>query len=196
MSDRRLPHEYPEGRALFLTWHLHGSLPASRYPAPGTLKSGKAFVWTDRYLDAGKAGPLYLKQPKIATVVRDSILYCGDKLGYYDLEAWVLMANHVHLLAWPKASPTKFMRTLKGYTAREANKILHRTGEPFWQKESYDHWVRSPEELTRIARYIENNPVTAGLVQHPEHYPWSSAAWRTTSRRAASSLLDDVASNR
>jgi putative transposase len=41
------------------------------------------------------------------------------------------------------------MKSLKGYTAREANKLLSRTGEPFWQKESYDHWVRKPSGMAK-----------------------------------------------
>jgi putative DNA methylase len=70
------------------------------------------------------------------------------------------------------------MQSLKGFTAREANKILRRTGEPFWQRESYDHWVRDEQEFGRIRAYIENNPVRAGLVARAEDYPWSSAAGR------------------
>src|SRR4051794_28773542 len=50
-SRRRLPHVYPEGKWLFPTWHLHGSLPQTRYPPPGKLSAGEAFVWMDRYLD-------------------------------------------------------------------------------------------------------------------------------------------------
>src|SRR5437762_1430790 len=53
---------------------------------------------------------------------------------------------------------------MKGFTARQANLILNRTGEPFWQAESYDHWVRNEPEYFRIAASIENNPVKAGLV--------------------------------
>jgi len=79
------------------------------------------------------------------------------------------MPNHVHLLVTPRVPLPKLARPLKGYTAREANRILNRTGEAFWQGESYDHWVRSTEEWVRIARYVvENNPVTAGLTARPE----------------------------
>jgi putative DNA methylase len=67
------------------------------------------------------------------------------------------------------------MKSLKGFTARQANRMLARTGTPFWQKESYDHWVRDEAEWHRIARYIENNPVKAGLVSTPDAYRWSSA---------------------
>ena len=58
-------------------------------------------------------------------------------------------------------------------------KLLQRTGQRFWQDESYDHLVRNKEEFRRIQRYIENNPVTAGLVAMPAEYAWSSAraAW-------------------
>jgi len=66
------------------------------------------------------------------------------------------------------------MRSLKGYTAHEANKRLKRSGQ-FWQHESYDHWVRNDEELERIADYITGNPVKAGLAGRPADWFWSSA---------------------
>jgi REP element-mobilizing transposase RayT len=86
------------------------------------------------------------------------------------------MANHVHALLLPLVSPSRLLGSLKGATAREANRILGRTGESFWQAESYDHWVRNADEFDRIVAYIESNPVKAGLVGRPEEYPWSSAA--------------------
>jgi hypothetical protein len=67
---------------------------------------------------------------------------------------------------------------LKGSTARSANCILGRTGQPFWQDESYDHYLRQGEPLDRIIAYIERNPVSAGLVSSPELWPWSSATRR------------------
>ena len=137
---RRLPHIYPEGRALFLTWHLHGSLPHNLYPPPGKLNAGQAFVWMDRYLDSARNGPLFLKQESIAQLVVGSIRYAAEQLQLYDLDSFVVMANHVHLLVLPRASPSQFMQTIKRYTAREANRLLGRTGEPFWQAESYDHF--------------------------------------------------------
>ena len=85
------------------------------------------------------------------------------------------MPNHVHLLILPKIEVAKIMRWLKGSTARAANQILERTGLPFWQDESYNHWVRNHKEFGRIIGYIEENPVSAGLVWH---WPWSSGAWQ------------------
>jgi putative transposase len=172
---RRLPHIYSVGTPLFLTWHLHGSVPVSLLPPPGPLTSGQAFVWLDRQLDTTRSGPMYLRQPEIARIVVDSI-HKGAELGHYELAAYVVMANHVHLLIRPLIAPDRLLKSLKGATARHANRLLGRTGEPFWQKESYDHWVRNQSEFEKIRVYIENNPVKAGLVRSPEEFPWSSAS--------------------
>ena len=101
-------------------------------------------------------------------------LYKGVALGQYELGAFVVMANHVHVLLLPRIPPSRLLQSLKGFTAREANRVLGRTGEPFWQAESYDHWVRDEAEYGRIVAYIENNPVKAGLVERAEEYRWSS----------------------
>jgi hypothetical protein len=52
----------------------------------------------------GRCGSLYLKQQPIAQLVADSIHYGAQHLQYYDLEAFVVMANHVHLLVLPRVS--------------------------------------------------------------------------------------------
>src|SRR5713226_1680660 len=91
------------------------------------------------------------------------------------------MSNHVHVLLLPGVSPSRLLQSLKGATAREANRMLGRTGETFWQAESYDHWVRDAKERERIVAYIENNPVKAGLVKRAEDYCWSSASERERS---------------
>lgn len=173
-TRRRLPHVHPEGKWLFVTWHLSGSLPQNRYPPPG-LRAGEAFVWMDRYLDTTQIGPMYLHRENIARIIVNSLRH-GVELGHYDLRAWVVMANHVHVLLLPKVSPEHLLGGLKGSTAREANQVLGRTGQPFWQGESYDHWVRDAHEFEKIVGYIENNPVKAGFVTRPEDYACSSAA--------------------
>ncbi len=85
------------------------------------------------------------------------------------------MANHVHILIYPAAKLSRITKAVKNFSARQANAILGRTGQPFWQDESYDHWVRGPDELEKIVRYIEENPVAAGLAERAESWPWSSA---------------------
>jgi REP element-mobilizing transposase RayT len=150
------------------------------YPPPGKTSSGSAFVWMDRYLDSARCGPAYLAQEPIAHLVEAS-LWRGVLLGQYELGAYAIMANHVHALLLPKASPSRLLQSLKGATARQANLLLGRTGETFWQAESYDHWVRDESEWDRIAAYIEDNPVKAGLVACAEDYRWSSAGQRDRS---------------
>jgi len=172
---RRLPHIFDEGSNLFITWHLYGSLPRQRYPPPGKMNSAAAFVWMDRYLETSREGPQWLKRTEIAAVVEEVL-----PRQECQLHAYVIMPNHVHVLLAPKIPPPKLMQSIKGASAREANKILGILGKPFWQHESYDHSVRTPEEFAKIRRYIENNPVKAGLAATPEDYRWSSAwsGWR------------------
>jgi REP element-mobilizing transposase RayT len=64
---------------------------------------------------------------------------------------------------------------IKGSTARSANQVLDRTGKPFWQYETYDHCVHNKDELNKVIRYIERNPVRAGLAHDIEDWRWSSA---------------------
>jgi putative transposase len=82
------------------------------------------------------------------------------------------MPNHVHVLVTPLVPVPRIMHSLKGFTARAANQVLDRTGLAFWQRESYDHWVREGE-FERIKRYIEVNPVKAGLAREIGEYRWS-----------------------
>jgi len=172
--ERRLPHWDPEDAAMFITWRLHGSFPAPP-PEWDRLPPGKRFVAEDDALAHLSTGPHYLKDARIAEVVANSLKYGADTLRLYDLRAWVIMSNHVHILIDPCASLPRITGAIKSYSARKANAMLGRTGQPFWALESYDRWVRGPEEFEKIVRYIEFNPVTAGVVTKPEDYPWSSA---------------------
>jgi REP element-mobilizing transposase RayT len=151
------------------------------YPPAGKLSAGQAFVWMDRYLDTARTGPTYLSQEPIARLVVTS-LRRGVELGHYDLGAYSILTNHVHVLLLPKVSPSRLLQSLKGATARAANIVLGRTGEPFWQAESYDRWLREEAEWHRVAAYIEDNPVRAGLVTRAEGYQWSSATGRKRKR--------------
>ena len=85
------------------------------------------------------------------------------------------MPNQVHVLLLPKTSLPVILRWWKGSTARPANLILGRTGEAFWQDESFDHCVRDEAELDRLVRYVEYNPISAGLAANPRAWRWSSA---------------------
>ena len=129
----------------------------------------------DRELDGAATGPRWLQDERVAQAVADTPRYGERQLGLYQLRAWVLMVNHVHILIYPEARLARITKAIKNYSARQANAILGRTGLPFWQDESYDHWVRGPDELEKIVRYIEKNPLTARLVNKIEEWRWSSA---------------------
>ena len=180
---RRLPHLHPEDAYLFLTWRLWGSLPSRKdcalYPS-----SGHAFAARDRILDRSSSGPLWLRDSRVADLVAEAILIGEVERHFYELYAWVVMPNHVHLLILPRVAVSALMRWLKGSTARRANIILLRTGQPFWQDESYDHYLRDAARMGKTIDYIENNPVTAGLVDSAERWRWSSAGWPAPPRKA------------
>ena len=172
---RRLPHYHCIGQPTFLTWRLHGSLPVNRRFPAGSISSGRLFVALDRVLDTGATGPLFLRKPEVANVVAGALRYRDLYLKQYDLHSYVVMPNHVHLLVTPLVQVSRLMQSLKKFTATQGNRILGRTGQPFWQDESYDRLVRSDREFQKIAHDIEMNPVNAGLAATPQDFLWSSA---------------------
>jgi putative DNA methylase len=180
---RHLPHLQPEGATLFLTWRLHGSIPeARRIALELDPRPGYRFVAADREL-ARVGGVRHLANPRIAGFIA-YVLSAGQiERKFYELHAWVVMPNHVHVLMTPTLDVSKITRWVKGSTAREANRILGLTGTRFWQEETWDHWVRNGAEFRKIVRYIEENPVTAGLVAAAEDWPWSSAAKTSEARQ-------------
>jgi putative transposase len=173
---RRLPHFHPDNACLFVTWRLWGSLPAG-VDTTACATHGHAFAACDRVLDRRDSGPLWLKDTRIAGIVSSTILIGERERHFYGLCAWAVMPNHVHLLILPVVPVPVLMRWLKGSTARNANRILGRTGRPFWQDESFDHYLRSSAQIDRTIAYIENNPVSAGLANSAEEWRWSSAGW-------------------
>jgi REP element-mobilizing transposase RayT len=201
-----LPHVKREGARYFVTFRLADSLPKEvllKYQAERAewlqrfhtqndtaRKTGIAppkmqvleeiernyFRKLESYLDKG-TGECCLRCPEIAKLVAEAFrFFDGER---YRLDAWVVMPNHVHLVLWPMPNHTlsQIAQSLKRFTAREANKLLRRTGQTFWQPETYDHWIRDDEEHARCCRYVVNNPVKARLCAAPEDWQWSGA-WR------------------
>ncbi len=125
-------------------------------------------------LDAAKFGPTWLTDDRIAQVVADALAFGHWELRQYSLDAWVIMPNHVHVVMLLFAPLAKITKTLKGFTGKRANQILERRG-PFWQDESYDHWIRDRYHLSSAVKYVEWNPVQAGFVDRAENWRWSSA---------------------
>ena len=113
------------------------------------------------HLDRGY-GACPLKKSDLAEEVSKALLsFNHDR---YELAAFVVMPNHVHVLLAMRQNitPKKQCTNWKHYTARIINAKLQRAGA-FWQTESYDHLVRSPQSFERIQQYIVDNPGHAGL---------------------------------
>jgi putative DNA methylase len=214
VTRRRLLHWYQPGYAHFITYRLADSIPESLlqkwrgeraqsmrqaaslpYEARSELRykiERRFFKRYDNYLDR-RCEQSLLTDARVGKVIRENLYHHhGSK---YELLAYCVMPNHVHLLLQPfqtagaeqtlteplsderpdSSSPlAAIMHSLKSFTANKANEALARTG-PFWQHESYDHWVRDLDELERIVNYIKSNPVRAGLCATPTDWEFSSA---------------------
>jgi REP element-mobilizing transposase RayT len=175
--ERNLPHWQPECKVIFLTFRLYGSLPVAVVRRLAKLRENpeRQFAEADRCLDLARTGPRWMGIPEIARYVEGALQFGERAHHFYMLHAYVVMPNHVHALLEPQVPLTRVTRGIKGVSARDANATLGRTGNPFWQDESFDHWVRTPCEFERIRNYVEMNPVKAGLTRTPEVWPWSSA---------------------
>jgi len=93
------------------------------------------------------------------------------------VHAYCLMTNHVHLLLTPSSarSCALLMKNLGQCYVQTTNKALGRSGT-LWQGRFYSCLVPTEHYVLTCYRYIELNPVRAGMVSRPEHYPWSSHA--------------------
>ena len=176
LYTRRLPHWQPPDADFFITWRLYGSLPRCKAPCT-EMSPARKFLAMDQQLHATTTGPRWLQDSRVADAVSQTLLAGAEVRDCYELAAWVVMPNHVHVLLSPRLPLRTVLMNIKSASARAANELLGRKGQPFWQDESYDHWVRSDQERQRIIQYIEKNPVSAGLVASLEAWKWSSAGW-------------------
>jgi putative transposase len=92
-----------------------------------------------------------------------------------DLHAWVLMTNHVHLLCTPRVdnAVSHLMQALGRQYVRYFNFSYKRTGT-LWEGRFKSCLVQEESYLLQLYRYIELNPVRAGMVAQPSDYVWSS----------------------
>jgi putative transposase len=115
----------------------------------------------------------------------------------FDLWAWVIMPDHVHLLIWPSAgtATAEILRSIKVPVARKALFYLRRQAPAylkklaygkdhdreyrFWQAgPGYDKNVIEPAQVYELIEYIHQNPVKRGLAARATDWKWSSArAW-------------------
>ena len=192
ITQRRLPHWAQDGAVVFITWRTHDSMPkavieawlsernawlAARGIDP-TSRDWKRRVqllppadmlqfhahFTTRWHDELDAchGACVLRQAELAQLVAGSLRHFdGDR---YELLDFVIMPNHVHLLAvFPdKAAMLLQCESWKHYSAGQINRRIGAKGR-FWQQDAFDHLVRHEAQFRRLQNYIAENPIKAGL---------------------------------
>jgi len=174
-----LPHLDAPGLLQFIAFHLADSLPRdvlARIYAETRPEERERLQRVERLLDAGH-GACWLRRPDIAQVVDEALRYFDG--ARYRLLAWAVMPNHVHVLIETfEGHPLPgVIQSWKSFTAKRANALLGRTGV-FWERDYFDRYIRDDAHLAAVVRYIEHNPVKAGLANRPEDWPWGSAARR------------------
>jgi putative transposase len=126
-----------------------------------TCSTYARFPWFERFEELALAS---IKLLESLTVERGT-----------DIFAWCFMPDHCHLLVRDEDT-VEFIRRFKGRLSPIARKMER--GRSLWQKSFYDHALRKSESVFRVAGYIWENPVRAGLADSPEEYVLSgSLVW-------------------
>ena len=169
-----LPHWRQEGKLYFVTFRTADSMPHELLkewesemeawkrlnPEPHTLEQNREFYKRfpqkmQEYLNAGY-GACHLKKHDVKIIVEKALrFFNGDR---YELDEFVVSVNHVHVLVEPKGGYqlSDILHSWKSFTANEIHKITGETGA-FWQKESYDHLVRSEASFNKFREYIRKH---------------------------------------
>lgn len=177
IAQRYLPHWEQEGKLYFITFRQADSIPAAKlrvlkhdreewarlHPAGTVLTEDEKEEYNrlfnrrvQEWLDQGY-GSCELQNAAVAKIVADSL--CHFHGSRYELGEWVIMPNHVHVVARLHEGQTldKILHSWKSYSANVINRLLRRTGI-FWEDERHDHIIRSYPALFRISEYIIDNP--------------------------------------
>jgi REP element-mobilizing transposase RayT len=186
-SRGELPHLYKEGGSYFVTFRLWDAIipreqrdhwhELQRLAMQQPRLNDRLFV--ERIAEATepalRRGSCLLEREEAAHIVHDSLLHFDQER--YELAAWCVMPNHVHVAYTALAgfAPDEIHHSWKSYSAHEINKAVGRTGT-LWERESFDHLIRSIEHYEAFIQYIEANPVVAGFCARAEDWPYSSAA--------------------
>ena len=200
MHQQKLPHWRQWGTTYFVTSRLADSVPESVaaswrakldawLKAHGRSSADDLTTLTDderheyhreftakfhHHLDAGY-GDCVLADPACARHVIARLV--GGHGKAYRLDGWCIMPNHLHVLVEPAEHITlgDIVKLWKGGSAFDINRALGRRGS-LWQREPFDHIVRSEEQLQHFRNYIAENPTKAGL-SDPFVLGFGAAAW-------------------
>jgi REP element-mobilizing transposase RayT len=167
--------------AQFVTFRLGDAVPLERLEAwqnelrmlPEPARKMELIDRIERHLDAG-TGSAVLRDPGAAAIV-ERVIRHHDGMQY-ELHAWVIMPNHVHVLFTPRGdfALSEIIQAWKSVSARRANQLLGRTGK-LWQEDYFDRYMRGARHCEQTVGYIEWNPVEAGLCEAPEEWVFGSA---------------------
>jgi len=163
----------------FVTFRLFDSLPVEyhrRIHTSAKAGSDEFHEMLDGVLDK-QLGSCILRRPDCASIVENALLHFDGER--YNMLGWVVMPNHVHTLfrVEPGSSLSAILKSWKAYSAAQINKDRGRSGSLF-QPDYFDRMIRDEEHYFKTMRYIEENPVKAGLVALPEDWRFSSAYTR------------------
>ncbi len=178
---RSLPHVQEDGGIYSIVFRLAWSIPVAKQKELREQKGYQSYIDSyvrfDNYLDTCSSLNWLMNSRIARTTIETLHVHNTQK---YNLIAYCIMPNHVHLILEPlfkyKETPytlTEIMHSIKTYTAKKGNEILSRKGQ-FWAHESYDHLIRNEKELYNQIEYLKNNPVKAGLVSDQDdwQYTW------------------------
>jgi putative transposase len=132
----------------------------------------------------------FFGQASIAVIAKDTLMESARRYAFAVL-AYCFMPDHAHVVLVPSddRAISAVMRIVKGAIARKVNDAFQRGG-PVWQTGFFDKVPQSVDELNAYVRYVEDNPVVAGIVTNAEEYAFSSA--RGDCREAYFRFLEGV----
>jgi putative transposase len=124
-----------------------------------------------------------LARDPVAEVLVDELPHARERHGWA-IGSYVIMPNHMHFFCAPERDAktlSDFMREWKSWTSRRIRAVLPRpttaatktsADNSLWQREFFDHVLRSEESHGEKWNYVRDNPVRAGLVKSSDDWPY------------------------
>lgn len=151
-----LPHIDLKGYYQFVTFRTFDSVDefVRKWDFSPAMSNKEKQQKIDEYLDTSINGA-YLKDDILKYLF--DFLISNDK-RLYELVAFCIMNNHVHILFKPLESLSKIMQMIKGVSAKKINELLCQKGK-FWADDYYDKAIRDEKHFWVVYEYIKNNPL-------------------------------------
>jgi REP element-mobilizing transposase RayT len=165
---RKTLHHYTEIESYqFITFRTQDSIDPYLHKISKmiNLTTSERQMKIDCYCDQSDNG-CYLNDEVINILMTHLKLLDPD---FYQLIAFSIMPNHVHLLIQQKQALATIMQKIKGAMAFKINKLLSRKGH-FWEKSYFDKTIRDGNHFNIVYKYIENNAIKAGLADKDSRF--------------------------